>query len=136
MNKNYRVFFGFKKEPFASNIPVADILQTKEVINVKQRFDYTVSIGGIGVVTGDVGSGKSTALRYALAKLHPSEYSIYYITASSGSILELYRQIAEAVGIVNIKGSRTGMLSMIRGEITDLVSNSKKKARILKCGCL
>ena len=78
MNKEYRVFFGFKKDPFASNIPVADILQTQEVNNVKQRFDYTVNIGGIGVVTGDVGSGKSTALRYASANLHPSEYSIYH----------------------------------------------------------
>jgi len=131
MNKEYRIFFGFKKEPFVSNIPVTDILQTNEVISVKQRFDYTVNLGGIGVITGDVGSGKSTALRFASAGLHKSEYSVYYITASSGSIIELYRQIAEAIGIVNIKGSRAGMVSMIRSEITEIVSGCKRKVLLI-----
>jgi general secretion pathway protein A len=131
MNKMYRAFFGFKKEPFISNIPVTDILQTDEVQSVKKRFDYTVNLGGIGVVTGDVGSGKSTALRYSSAGLHKSEYSVYYITASSGSIIELYKQIAEVLGIINIKGSRAGMLSMINNEITDLVSGCKRKVLLI-----
>jgi type II secretory pathway predicted ATPase ExeA len=131
MHKEYRAFWGFKKKPFASNIKITDILKTDEVQNVKARFDYTISLGGIGVVTGDVGSGKSTALRYASANLHKSEYSIFYITASSGSIIELYRQIAEAFGIVNIKGSRAGMISMIRNEITELVSGCKRKVLLI-----
>lgn len=131
MNKEYRIFFGFKKEPFANTLPISDILQTQEVKSVKQRFDYTVNLGGIGVVTGDVGSGKSTALRHAAAGLHKSEYSVFYITASSGSILELYRQIAEALGLVKIKGSRAGMLSQIRHEITEIVSGSKQKALLI-----
>ncbi len=131
MHKGYRTFYGFKKEPFASNIKVTDILKTDEVENVKARFDYTVNLGGIGIITGDVGSGKSTALRYASSNLHKSEYSIFYITASSGSMIELYRQIAEAFGIVNIKGSRTGMISMIRNEITELVTGCKRKVLLI-----
>ena len=59
---------------------------------VKERFDYTIRIGAMALLTGEIGSGKSTALRYAIGQLHPSEYNPLYVTASSGSILELYRQ--------------------------------------------
>lgn len=131
MNKEYKLFFGFKKNPFVNTIAVSDILQTQEVKSVKQRFDYSVSLGGIGVVTGDVGSGKSTSLRYAVAGLHKSEYSVFYITASSGSMIELYRQIAEAMGIVKIKSSRTGLISGIQNEITEIVSGSKRKVLLI-----
>lgn len=131
MKTEYKIFFGFKKVPFATTLSIPDILQTQEVTGVKQRFDYAVSLGGIGVVTGDVGSGKSTALRFAAAGLHEAEYRIFYITASSGSILELYRQIAEVLGLVNIKGSRTGMLSAIRNEIAEIVCGAKQKAILI-----
>jgi Tfp pilus assembly pilus retraction ATPase PilT len=39
--------------------------QTPEVLAVADRFDYAVRLGGMALVTGDVGSGKSTALRWA-----------------------------------------------------------------------
>ena len=99
MNNNYRTFFGLNKEPFGTDIRPAEILKTPELVNVKDRFDYVIRLGAIGLVTGEVGSGKSTALRYALEKLHPSEYRPLYITASSGSIMEFYRQFVDALDI-------------------------------------
>jgi len=131
MNKEYRIFFGFKKEPFGKTLPITDILHTQEVKSVKQRFDYTVNLGGIGVVTGDVGSGKSTALRYAASGLHKSEFRIFYITASSGSIIELYRQIAEVMEILKFKGTRAGILSAIRSEIKEIVLGSNQKVLLI-----
>ena len=131
MYKEYRAFFGFKKEPFVNNLPISNILETDEVKNVKQRFDYTLGLGGIGIVTGDVGSGKSTALRYASAMLHKSEYSVYYITGSTGSIIELYKQIANSLGLVNLKSSKTHLAAIIRDEITSLVLEHKKKVVLI-----
>lgn len=131
MYKEYRAFFGFKKEPFVNNLPITNILETDEVKNVKQRFDYTLGLGGIGIVTGDVGSGKSTALRYASAMLHKSEYSVYYITGSTGSIIELYKQIAKSLGLVNLKSSKTHLAAIIRDEITNLVLEHKKKVVLI-----
>ena len=49
--------------------------------------------------TGEIGSGKSIALRYAAGSLHPAEYFSLYLTATTGSILELYRQILTELGI-------------------------------------
>ena len=74
MNENYRSFFGLKKEPFGTDIAIKDILQTEQLVDVKTRFDYVIRLGAVGLVTGEVGSGKSTAIRYAEGNLHPSEY--------------------------------------------------------------
>jgi hypothetical protein len=39
MDKSYRAFFGFKKEPFGSDLEINEILKTPELIAVKERFD-------------------------------------------------------------------------------------------------
>src|SRR4030067_255282 len=95
----HRPFFGLTREPFSSDLNLNELLQTQELLAVKERFDYALRIGAMALVTGDIGSGKSTALRYALGQLHPSEYATFYLTASSGSILELYRQILAGLGL-------------------------------------
>lgn len=84
---NYRHFFGLEKEPFQADLDPNDILKTDELSGVTNRFDYVVRIGGIAVVTGEIGSGKSTALRYAQTTLHPAEYKTVYVVSTSGSIL-------------------------------------------------
>ncbi len=128
MNENYRTFFGFEMEPFGSDIALSDILKTDELIEVNDRFSYVVRLGGIGLVTGDIGSGKSTALRYAIGQLHPSEYQTLYVTASSGSILELYRQILSELGVNTASSSRAIMTGRIKREIAERVQNKKMKA--------
>jgi len=89
MDETYRSFFGLEKEPFIQDLDFDEILQTDELLEVKLRVDYALRIGGIALVTGEIGSGKSTALRFAAEKLHPSEYQTFYVTASTGSIMEL-----------------------------------------------
>jgi general secretion pathway protein A len=131
MNHNYRSFFGLKKEPFGSDIRVSEILKTTELIDVKERFDYIIRIGAIGLVTGEVGSGKSTAIRYAAEHLHPSEYKSLYMTASSGAIMEFYRQLVNELDIHIKSNSKALMLRLIKKEITELVSEKKIKVVLL-----
>lgn len=127
MNNNYRSFFGFTKEPFGSDLKTSEILQTDELKSVTKRLDYAVRLGGAALVTGEIGSGKSTALRYCAEKLHPSEYETFYVTATSGSILELYRQITAEMGIYQSSNSRAVMTQLIKNEIKELVDGKKMK---------
>ena len=131
MNHNYRSFFGLKKEPFGSDIRVPEILKTTELIDVKERFDYIIRIGAIGLVTGEVGSGKSTAIRYAAEHLHPSEYKSLYMTASSGAIMEFYRALVNELDIHIKSNSKALMLRLIKKEITELVREKKIKVVLL-----
>ena len=74
MSTNYRTFFGMKKEAFGADLSTKEIFETDDIRSVQERFDYAVRLGAIALVTGEIGSGKSTALRYVAARLHPSEY--------------------------------------------------------------
>jgi len=130
MDESYRAFFGLQKEPFSANLKLGDILKTDELTAVKTRFDYALRLGGSALVTGEIGSGKSTALRYASGQLHPSEYKAFCVTASSGSILELYRQIMAVLGIRG-SSSRAVMTGLIRKEITELVEAKKMKVVLI-----
>lgn len=127
----YRPFFGFVKEPFSNDLSIKDIMKTAELLAVNSRFHYAVSVGGVAVVTGEIGSGKSTAVRYARGNLHPSEYTCFHVVATSGAILELYRQIASCIGIASISSSKAMMTSMIRNEIKNFVSKKIKPVLII-----
>lgn len=127
MKRNYTAFFGFKKAPFGTDIKSSDILKTPDLTDVETRVDYVIDLGAIGLITGEVGSGKSTALRYALSKLHPSEYRALYITATSGSILEFYRQFVDALDIPVSSNSKAIMTKVIKKEIAEWVRDKKMK---------
>ena len=60
MSANYRTFFGMKREAFPRDISLKEILETQDIDAIKERFDYTVRLGAIATVTGEIGSGKST----------------------------------------------------------------------------
>ena len=127
MNKKYRTFFGFQIEPFTNDLSIKDIIETTQVKATGMRFNYAVDLGAVLVLTGEVGSGKSTALRYVTSQLHPSEYRTFYITASTGSILELYRMFLNELGMEATGFSRALMVKQIKKTILDLVRGKKLK---------
>jgi type II secretory pathway predicted ATPase ExeA len=127
MNTNYRTFFELEREPFGSDIELDKILLTTALKGVEERIHYALRLGAIALVTGEIGSGKSTALRYVTGILHPSQYLTLYITASTGSILEIYRQLLDVLGLDMSGVSRAVMLRRIRQEIVELVQGKKLK---------
>ena len=131
MTSSYRQFFGLHNEPFTADIKRKEILVTPSLKGVEERIHYALRIGGIAVVTGEIGSGKSTALRYVIGGLHPSEHRIVYVTASSGSILELYRQILGELGVSLCGSSRALMTQRIKQEIAELVQGKKMKTALV-----
>ncbi len=125
MSSSYRIFFGFSKDPFSSDIEIKNIIQTPEIKAINDRFDYTVKLGAIALVTGEIGAGKSTALRWIVAQLHPARFRPIWITASSGSILEVYRQILAEFEIRTATSSRATLTRMIKKQISELAQNRK-----------
>ena len=123
----YRIFFEMKQEPFCADVELAHILETDALKAVSERVHYAMNIGAMALVTGEIGSGKSTALRYVTEKLHPSEYRPLYIVATTGAIAELYRQLLHALGAPMKGVSKAIMVQRIRDELQDLVRGKKLK---------
>lgn len=126
----YRAFFGLTKEPFAADLDLDAILKTEDLCAVNERMHYTVRLGAIAMVTGEVGSGKSTALRWAVGQMHPSKYKPLWITATSGSILDVYRQLLSELDVFTASSSRAVLTRKIREQIANLV-NTKKQQPVL-----
>lgn len=127
MDTSYRQFFALQKEPFGADIPRKDIMVTKPLSATQERIQYALRLGAIVLVTGEIGSGKSTTLRYVLGGLHPSEHKVISVTATSGSILELYRQILGELGNEISGSSRAVMTKTIKQEILELTLGKKMK---------
>jgi type II secretory pathway predicted ATPase ExeA len=128
---SYRAFFGFAREPFTANIELDGILQTPELQAVNQRVEYAIRLGGIGLLTGEVGAGKSTALRWAAGRLHPSKYKVLWVTATAGSILEVYRQLLAELDIQTASSSRAVLTRQIKSQIENLVVTKKQQPLLI-----
>jgi type II secretory pathway predicted ATPase ExeA len=123
--------FGLSEDPFGADLPRKDIMVTPVITATKERIDYAVRMGGIALMTGDIGSGKSTTLRYLIGSLHPSDYQVISVTACSGSILELYRQLLGELGSDKAGPSRALMARRIKQQILDLVSGKRMKTLLV-----
>ena len=120
-----RHFFGFTKEPFSPDVRVDELYHMAALEGAKERFLYAVNLGAISVITGDVGSGKSTALRYASSSLHPSQYRLIPVVASTGSIIEVLKQISMALDIEWGSISPAKLMHTIRGAITEIAKRKE-----------
>ncbi len=127
MSEKYLRHFGFRKEPFTADIKLEDLQNTNMFKDVKDRIDYAIRLGSVGLITGDVGSGKSTALRIAAGNLHPSKYKILWITASSGSIMEFYRKVTNELDLDINSFSKAIMLRAIKREVRELAMERRRQ---------
>ena len=120
-----------KKEPFVDNMKEKDLLKLPGTLSVKQRMDYIISSGGVMVVTGDVGSGKSTSIRWVLNQYHKSEISYCYVTANSGSPTELYKQLCWGMNLNISSSSRVLLLKKFKIAITEIMERHRNKTIVI-----
>lgn len=60
---SYQTFFGLQRQPFVADLDREHILEAEDLLAVADRLQYAAGLGAIALVTREVGSGKSTALR-------------------------------------------------------------------------
>ncbi len=126
---NYRNFYGLMKEPFSQEIKIAELYPTPALQSATTRLLYAVDLCAVAVITGEIGSGKSTTLRYAISKLHPSLYRVIPVVASTGTVLEILRQIALSLDMECKSTSIASLLKLIRSIITEI--SQKKQVPVL-----
>ena len=125
----FQTVFGMKREPFSAELKVNELFRLPQLQPLLDRFDYAVANRMISVVIGDVGSGKSTSLRWATSRLHPAEYRVLSLVATSGSLAELYRQLCIALGVENPSSSRAYLTKTLRRLLGDILA--KKQTAVL-----
>ena len=127
----FESFFGFKKTPFSDNPDGKQLFSSEGWRQVKTRLDFLTQHPGAGLLTGEVGAGKSTAARVFTAALNPSLHKVLYVHFTNGSALDLLRQIALALDLepAHFRGD---LVRQISAAIVHL-NQSKKQHPILIC---
>src|SRR2546428_7776596 len=71
--------FGFTRTPFSKTIPAKDLLERASHQEAVARIRFCIAESMLGVVTGEVGVGKTVAVRAAVSQLDRAAHHIAYL---------------------------------------------------------
>lgn len=93
-------YFGLKFNPFSKEVKIEDLFQGDDWNELYSRFKYLEQVRGIGLLVGEPGTGKTTALRRYLTSLQPSLFHPIYFPLSTLTVREFLRELAFELGEV------------------------------------
>ena len=71
-------YFGFTRVPFGRDVPPSALFRSAAHSEAVARLTWLIEERGLGVLTGEVGAGKTVAARATVAALEPSHYQVVY----------------------------------------------------------
>jgi general secretion pathway protein A len=115
----YRKHFGLNAHPFSKEIETDDLFQSSALTEISARLGHLVELRGIGLITGESGSGKTSVCRKVLLALNAGLYRVLYVALSTGNVIDMYKTIAWELGVPSER-NRAGLYRQIRGEVSRL----------------
>ena len=117
--------FAFTRLPFENDLATNELFESSAHREAEARLKHLVELRGIGLLIGEVGSGKTTVYRRITAGLHPGLHRVYYVSLTTGNVLDMYKSIAWELGPPEER-SRATAYRAIRNEVTRLVQEAKQ----------
>jgi general secretion pathway protein A len=96
--KGYRAFFGLDNPAFGRGLPHDKLLIYPHLEEFADEVESLIADGGVGMLTGEMGIGKTTALRYILGQLDTRALQLCYHGSSRHSLAVL-QQLVEQLGV-------------------------------------
>lgn len=91
-------FFGFRSNPFSKEIKVEDLFISADCNELYSRFKYLEQVRGYGVLVGEPGTGKTTAIRRYLTSLPASLFHPVYFHLATLTVREFIMELALSLG--------------------------------------
>jgi general secretion pathway protein A len=120
----YRKHFGLARHPFGKDLAPDDLFLSASSKELEARLHHLLDLRGIGLVTGEPGSGKTTTCRKVVASLHTGLYRVLYVPLSTGNVTDMYKSIAWELALPTER-SRAALYRVIRTEVTRLCQETK-----------
>lgn len=95
----YAPFFGFSRLPFDRDLLAEQLFRTPALDELHSRLGYLVATRSMGLLTGEPGCGKSTALRRLRDSLHPEKVRTIYLHDTDVNPADFFRQFALELGL-------------------------------------
>jgi type II secretory pathway predicted ATPase ExeA len=90
--------YGFTRMPFRRDLAPGQLHRCAPHAEAVARIRWLVAEAALGVLTGEVGAGKTVAVRAALAALDPSRHTIIYLGNPAVGTRGIYHGIVTALG--------------------------------------
>lgn len=71
-------YWGFTRLPFGRGLAPAALFRSAAHAEAVARLTWLIEERGVGVLTGEVGAGKTVAARATVASLEPSRHQVVY----------------------------------------------------------
>ena len=90
--------FGFTAMPFGRDLAPAMLHRHSAHTQAAARITWTITEKTLGVITGEVGTGKTVAVRAALSALDPTRHTVIYIGNPATGVRGIHHHIVVALG--------------------------------------
>lgn len=120
----YLTHFGLTHYPFERSLQPDELFASSAAREAKARLQHLVELRGIGLITGEVGSGKTTVCRQLASVLHPGLHRLFYVPLSTGNVMDMYKAIAWQLGLP-VERNRAGAYRAIHTEVCRLAVESR-----------
>ncbi len=112
----YKPYYGLTREPFPKNIEPENMFKSSEFTELAGRLKYMKKQRGIMLITGEPGSGKTTAIRNFVADLNNDRFFPLYLPLATVAIGDFYKQLNNA-----LKGESYATKSILFKSIQDRI---------------
>lgn len=120
----YLMHFGLTHYPFERVLQPDELFASSATREARVRLNHLVELRGIGLITGEVGSGKTSVCRQLASTLHPGLHRLFYVPLSTGNVLDMYKAIAWQLGLP-VERNRAAAYRAIHTEVCRLAVESK-----------
>ena len=123
----YCQHFAFTGYPFQPLEHADRLFESRAARETATRLRHLLELRGIGLLTGESGCGKTSAVRQVCERLHPSRHRVFYVPLTTGSVLDLYQTVGWAFGL-EVRRTRASARRAIRAEISRRLLEARQLA--------
>jgi len=127
--ENLCAHFGFTRTPFGRELAPGQLCRYPAHQEAVARISWTINERGLGIITGEVGAGKTVAVRAATAPLDRSRHTIIYLGNPAIGAAGIYAEIVRGLG----EHPRIGKAQLVHqtGELLAAEEHEKGRLTIL-----
>ncbi len=117
-------YYNFSKTPFSRSISTSDLFPSRGHQEIQGRLAFALSDRFPALITGDIGTGKSTALRAFVHSLDHKLHPLVYLPNPRLNVASLYSQI-----LLALKVEPAHAFTKLLPQLLDTLQNLARKNR-------
>jgi type II secretory pathway predicted ATPase ExeA len=119
---SYLQHFSLKHDPLGKNI--RSVVHSTQENQLKQKLNWLLQTKGVGLITGEAGTGKTTVLREWVSTLNPMTHHVIYQADNHFQAFDIYSQFAEHLGLEKYARYST-LWRALKRELINLTDNKQ-----------